>query len=652
MDDDNNGMNTNEEVTKEADGIQRRYEECMKQVQHYHSKFTDVPTLTSQQLIEEKATNNRKVVLVDVRTQEERSVGYIPDSITLEEFTEQQQAQQQQGADDKDTIVVTYCTVGYRSGIEAQKISKKYPCTKVYNLDGILAYTFVENAPPLISQTKNDDVNNHMNTVQATQIHVYGKKWDYAHPKYEPVWFENNVDGIFGRLTSLFSRPSKKTKSNTDATTTATTNQTNDDGVDGDGSNKRQSKRGKRRGVHEREPRQDDRQTQEPLPSSVFTMADDEFCVWMEKEIHQTCDSALKEKYPDVVQKLPVVITKWRKRFTDRQAIWKRIFDKDRVIKECIEAIPVLDTVHTYIMEEYDQQKLQGGQPEPPYTIIDLCSGKGYLSMILSEMLPPSMVESIVLMDKSWPMNNETSIQKHHINWDHVYSTSSAAWPIPLITSKQDLKSKRQLDNICHHYSTKNGHRVIMLAIHLCGTLSIKAVQMFNTNPAIKFLALKPCCLPGMVHAKRHEVFVLGSHEFDSKDVCIHGKWKRNQWVGGPPRSHIKERFQVWSSHLYCGIIENDNEECDRNKDDDTATTTDKEPTETPTKASATTSTGNIIIQKMHCRIMVQNQGGFQNDFLFAQRPLSSSDGDATTSNSSCSAIWEKLQQSKVAVVD
>jgi len=264
--------------------------------------------------------------------------------------------------------------------------------------------------------------------------------------------------------------------------------------------------------------------------------------------------------------------------------------------------------------------------------------------MILSEILPPSMVDTIVLMDKAWPMNNETSIQKHHINWDHIYPSghSVLGWPIPLTTSKQDLKSKRQLDNICQHYSTNNGHRVIMLAIHLCGTLSIKAIQMFNTNPAIKFLALKPCCLPGMVHAKRHEIFLLGNHKFDSKDVCIHGKWKRNQWVGGPPRSHIKERFQVWSSHLYCGIIEDDteNEETATKKDD---TATSSKGTETAVATTTTTNTTGSKIQKMHCRIMVQNQGGFQNDFLFAQRPLTRRDGNTTTST-----IWDRLQHSNV----
>jgi hypothetical protein len=87
-----------------------------------------------------------------------------------------------------------------------------------------------------------------------------------------------------------------------------------------------------------------------------------------------------------------------------------------------------------------------------------------------------------------------------------------------------------------------------------------------------------------------------------------------NQWVGVPPRSHIKERFPAWSSHLYCFIIEYDN-----NNEDDTETTK-AEMTETQTSATATSSTtgsNNNKIQNMNCRIMVQNQGGFQNDLSY-----------------------------------
>jgi hypothetical protein len=361
-------------------------------------------------------------------------------------------------------------------------------------------------------------------------------------------------------------------------------------------------------------------------------MSDDEFCVYMSSQLQQ---HALADEFPEIFSKAPHCWTNWRRRFSDNPPLWRRLFDKDRVIKEFVEAVPVLDAVVKLIQQQTTTDR--------QYHIIDLCSGKGYLSMLLSELLPASKVLRIVLMDKAFPMRNQQP-QSHHINWEHIYgerpkeekknqmstpSTTSLSppltyydtWPIPLDTSKQDLKASRQLVNIQRHYLSKE-HPAIILAIHLCGSLSLRAIQLFNDNPdTVHFLALKPCCLPGMVHAKRHEIFHIGGHQFDSKEVCIHGKWKQNKWVGGPPRSHIQHKFQTWSHHLYCGII---------SANENGVTVQDKN--ETGDNNNVGPKPSNIVSRKMHCRVMVQQNGGFQNDFLFAQRPPPTTD-----------TMWTKL---------
>lgn len=91
------------------------------------------------------------------------------------------------------------------------------------------------------------------------------------------------------------------------------------------------------------------------------------------------------------------------------------------------------------------------------------------------------------------------------------------------------------------HIFDKTAGPIIILAVHLCGTLSIKAVEMFNTNETVKLFALKPCCLPQMVYAKRGDVFRIGQHEFDAKDVCSNGSFSRKNW-DGPPRWHLQVR--------------------------------------------------------------------------------------------------------------
>ena len=256
-------------------------------------------------------------------------------------------------------------------------------------------------------------------------------------------------------------------------------------------------------------------------------------------------------------------------------------------------------------------------------------------------------------------------------------------WPIPIDTSKQNLKSSRQLQQIKKHYlSNESQHPVIILAIHLCGTLSLKAIELFNSNPkSVKFLALKPCCLPGMIHAKRDEVFQIGNHKFDASEVCVHGKWKKNKWEKGPPRSHLEPKFKRWSKHLYRGIdddhnntnnIGNDNgdrmpytsqdKDSTKNNDggddaiddgndgdgDDGATNKQKKEetsSESAAAKSAPVSASTIDndndhdnkVRKLHARIRVQHDGGFQNDFLFAERvPVSSEE------------VWLELEKHRV----
>ena len=104
-----------------------------------------------------------------------------------------------------------------------------------------------------------------------------------------------------------------------------------------------------------------------------------------------------------------------------------------------------------------------------------------------------------------------------------------------------------------HLFEKKAKGPIIVLAVHLCGTLSLKAVDMFNNNRNVKLFALKPCCLPLMVHAKRGDVFRIGGHEFDAQDVCSNGSYNKKQW-NGPPRWHLQPKFDVWADNLFKGI--------------------------------------------------------------------------------------------------
>merc|ERR1712137_479958 len=93
-----------------------------------------------------------------------------------------------------------------------------------------------------------------------------------------------------------------------------------------------------------------------------------------------------------------------------------------------------------------------------------------------------------------------------------------------------------------------------ILGIHLCGILSIRAVETFNHGPKCVGLVLKPCCLPPMEYVKSKTRWTLGTHSFDASEVCMWGKYNKNQWQG-PMKSTLASRFRAWSHNLYCGIM-------------------------------------------------------------------------------------------------
>ena len=343
----------------------------------------------------------------------------------------------------------------------------------------------------------------------------------------------------------------------------------------------------------------------QPVSSTLLNQTnlldDGEFEKWVRREIQQFAPAHLWESYRYILEKkAPEAITKWRQRYRGNKELWRRLFKRERCFKELIEALPLMDAVLTYLRETPAAKNI---------TIVDLASGKGYLSMFLSEWLPPDQVDRLVLMDKAWPMQGH-ELKAHHISWEHIYGfvppsdsqTYQETWPIPLVTSKQDLKQPSNHRTLQRRFFSKAQGPVIMLAIHLCGTLSLRAVDLFNDNPQVTFMALKPCCLPPMVHVKQDEVFSIGQHQFEAKSVCSAGKWVRKQWYG-PPRWHLELRFQTWAENLFLGM--------------------------------GSAEDGDDI-EKARVHVKVQTEGGYQNAFIFAQRsPITG-------------PLWNGLQPHKV----
>ena len=127
--------------------------------------FPGLPTMTVDEAHALQQEGN--AVLVDVRSPEEQAVSMIDSAVTADAFTERT-------AEYQGKKVVTYCTVGYRSGMFAQQLRRAG--IDAYNLDGaILAWV---HGPGTLTDREGP----------TRKVHVFGRKFDLLPKGYEAVW--------------------------------------------------------------------------------------------------------------------------------------------------------------------------------------------------------------------------------------------------------------------------------------------------------------------------------------------------------------------------------------------------------------------------------------------------------------------------------
>lgn len=130
----------------------------------YKKSFPEIVDITAEELRERRETGD--LVLVDVRTPAERAVSVIPGAITTGDLDSALESH-------PDATFVTYCTMGYRSGLFARQLRER-GCD-VLNLAGsILAWTHA--GGDLICDEG-----------PTRRVHVFGMKWNLAASDYEPV---------------------------------------------------------------------------------------------------------------------------------------------------------------------------------------------------------------------------------------------------------------------------------------------------------------------------------------------------------------------------------------------------------------------------------------------------------------------------------
>lgn len=212
---------------------QKRFDANQEMVQKYHAMFPKIPTMTSEELVErwkqidrlqderddsqnsdesdadddstehyqQSADQPGPLLLIDVRSKAERDVSMLQGAVAMDDLETTKWINKYVHHFDGVhrggiPTIVTYCTIGYRSGREAQWLVDDFSGTfgidigtsvEIKNLDGILSYSFVEDAPPLLRPCRKGSSDSFMTRT----IHSYGKEWSTAaDPAFEVIFFD------------------------------------------------------------------------------------------------------------------------------------------------------------------------------------------------------------------------------------------------------------------------------------------------------------------------------------------------------------------------------------------------------------------------------------------------------------------------------
>ncbi|CAK0874716.1 unnamed protein product [Prorocentrum cordatum] len=109
--------------------------------------------------------------------------------------------------------------------------------------------------------------------------------------------------------------------------------------------------------------------------------------------------------------------------------------------------------------------------------VIDLCSGKSLTSTLVALQHPTVTVTAVDRLS-----------QAHLPHWTEAGLDNA-------LYKRLDVMAEDFMDQLANTVAA-SGRPVAVLGMHLCGSLSERAVEVFQTMPLVRACILSPCCLP------------------------------------------------------------------------------------------------------------------------------------------------------------
>mmetsp|Transcript_44243 Transcript_44243/g.127913 ORF Transcript_44243/g.127913 Transcript_44243/m.127913 type:complete len:216 (+) Transcript_44243:65-712(+) len=158
-------------------------------LQRFAAASPGAPLIPTAELRDRVQAGDR-VVFVDVRAVEEQRVSMIPGAVTVKAFEADILPGLQGEAARVGTLVVPYCTCGYRSALYCRRLVESHGLGCVRNGEGVIMWTFEGGSLVRPSRARLEAA---ADTAVAdeeptTKVHVYGKMWDCAADGFTTVY--------------------------------------------------------------------------------------------------------------------------------------------------------------------------------------------------------------------------------------------------------------------------------------------------------------------------------------------------------------------------------------------------------------------------------------------------------------------------------
>lgn len=178
--------------------------------------------------------------------------------------------------------------------------------------------------------------------------------------------------------------------------------------------------------------------------------------------------------------------------------------------------------------------------------LIDLCSGKGITTALCGSMDDENSNNYFLAMDKMLPHTIP-----HFLNDKQIQYLSRDIMVEEMFAEVAD---------IVRYQTEEKGRTCILVGMHLCGLLSVRAIEFFDRVKGIKGIVLSPCCLPKKHEQRKLSNFSKEKRENSAENELVnYFRWSeylkgQTEGVVSNVRSYVDEEMHTDKNSIIVGV--------------------------------------------------------------------------------------------------